>query len=87
MRKTAISTSHFLLIQLCVGASFSVAAQEPDGQILSTKLRVYPPSYESLDDFGRGYFAPAVYEEARTQLASTFSILPTPVMGSNCVEF
>ena len=68
MRKTAIASSFFLLIQLLVGASaLSVAAQQPDGQILSTKPRVPLPGYESLDDFGRGYFPRAVYEEARTQ--------------------
>lgn len=68
MRKTVFAASFFLFLQLLVGTpAFSVAAQEPDGQILSTKPRAPLPSYESLDDFGRGYFPRAVYEEARTQ--------------------
>ena len=68
MRKSAIASSLFLLIQLSVGASaFSVAAQDPDGRILSTKPRAPLPSYESLDEFGRGYFPRAVYDEARAQ--------------------
>jgi len=68
MRKTAIAGSLFMLIQLLVGTSaWSVAAQQPDGHILSTKPRAPLPSYESLDDFGRGYFPRAVYEEARAQ--------------------
>jgi dipeptidyl aminopeptidase/acylaminoacyl peptidase len=43
------------------------AAQEPDGKILSLKPWPLLPNYDSLDDFGRGYFPRAVYEEARTQ--------------------
>jgi dipeptidyl aminopeptidase/acylaminoacyl peptidase len=86
MRKTAIASSLFLLIQLCVGASLSVAAQEPDGKILSTKPRAPLPSYESLDDFGRGYFPRAVYEEARAQtgfdvLDITYASDGLPVRG------
>ena len=74
MRKTAIAGSFFLLILLLVGASaLSVAAQEPDGRILSSKPRAQLPSYASLDDFGRGYFPRAVYDEARTQ--TDFDIL------------
>jgi len=68
MRKAATAGSFFLLIQLFAGASaLPVAAQEPDGRILSSKPRALLPSYESLDDFGRGYFPRAVYDEARTQ--------------------
>ncbi len=68
MRKTAMAGSFFLLIQLLVGASaWSVAAQQSDGHIQSTKPRAPLPSYESLDEFGRGYFPRAVYDEARAQ--------------------
>jgi dipeptidyl aminopeptidase/acylaminoacyl peptidase len=87
MRKTAITSSFFLLIQLFVGAPvLSVAAQEPDGQILSSKPRTPLPSYESLDDFGRGYFSHAVYEEARAQagfdvLEITYASDGLPVRG------
>ena len=75
-----------MLIQLCVGPSLSVAAQEPVGHILSTKPRAPLPSYESLDDFGRGYFPRAVYEEARTQtgfevLDITYASDGLPVRG------
>jgi len=79
--------SFFLLIQLFVGASaLTVAAQEPAGRILSTKPRALLPSYESLDDFGRGYFPRAVYEEARAQtgfdvLDITYTSDGLPVRG------
>ena len=74
MRETLIAGWFFLLIQLFLSASaLTVAAQEPDGQILSSKPRSPLPAYESLDDFGRGYFRRAVYEEARTQ--TQFDIL------------
>ena len=69
MRITAIAGSILLLIQFCVGTSFSVSAQQPDVQILCTKPRAPLPSYESLDEFGRAYFPRAVYDEARTQTA------------------
>jgi len=87
MRKTVFAASFFLFLQLLVGTpAFSVAAQEPDGQILSTKPRAPLPSYESLDDFGRGYFPRAVYEEARTQtgfdvLDITYASDGLPVRG------
>jgi len=87
MRKTAMAGSFFLLIQLFVGASaLTVAAQEPAGRILSTKPRALLPSYESLDDFGRGYFPRAVYEEARAQtgfdvLDITYTSDGLPVRG------
>jgi dipeptidyl aminopeptidase/acylaminoacyl peptidase len=87
MRKTAMAGSFFLLIQLFVGASaLTVAAQEPAGRILSTKPRALLPSYESLDDFGRGYFPRAVYEEARAQtgfdvLDITYASDGLPVRG------
>ena len=45
----------------------AAAAGAPDGQILNSKLWPPLPPHESLDEFGRGYFPPAVYEEARTQ--------------------
>jgi dipeptidyl aminopeptidase/acylaminoacyl peptidase len=87
MQKAAIASSLFLLIQLSVGASaLTVAAQEPAGRILSTKPRALLPSYESLDDFGRGYFPHAVYEEARAQtgfdvLDITYASDGLPVRG------
>ena len=61
-------------MQVLVGASaVPVVAQEQDGQILSTRVRPALPCYESLDDFGRGYFPKETYEEARNQTA--FDIL------------
>jgi dienelactone hydrolase len=73
MRKTAIAGSFFPLIHLLLCASaLSIAAQQPDGQILSMKPREPLPSYESLDEFGRGYFPRAVYDGARTQSAFEF---------------
>jgi len=68
MRKAAFSHSLFLLIHVLVGASgLYVAAQQPDGQILSTKTRPALPDYASLDDFARGYFPRAIYDEARME--------------------
>ena len=87
MRKTVIATSFFLLIPLFVGASaLYVAAQQPDGQILSTKPRPPLPSYESLDDFARGYFPQKIYDSARTQtgfdvLEITYASDGLPVRG------
>ena len=72
MRKKVMGL-FFLLVQIFVGAlGLSVAAQQPDGQILSSKPRPLLPVYESLDDFGQGYFPRAVYEEARTQTGFDF---------------
>jgi len=45
----------------------SIAAKETDGRILSSKPWPPLPTFESLDDFGRGYFPRAIYEEVRTQ--------------------
>ena len=45
----------------------SGAGQETDGKILNSKPWPPLPNFESLDDFGRGYFSQSVYEEARTQ--------------------
>jgi dipeptidyl aminopeptidase/acylaminoacyl peptidase len=45
----------------------SIAANEIDGRILNSKPWPPLPNFDSLDDFGRGYFPRAVYEEARTQ--------------------
>jgi dipeptidyl aminopeptidase/acylaminoacyl peptidase len=74
MRKKVLASSLLLFSQLLLGApALAAAAQQPDGQILSMKPRVPLPTYESLDDFGRGYFPRAVYEEARTQ--TSFDIL------------
>lgn len=87
MQTSASTASCFLFVHLLLGAApWSVAAQQPDGQILSTKPRAPLPSYESLDDFGRGYFPRAVYEEARTQtgfdvLDITYSSDGLPVPG------
>ena len=38
-----------------------------DGEILNSKPYAPLPSFEALDDFGRGYFPRAIYDEARTQ--------------------
>jgi len=67
MRRKAISGLLLLLIHFLASASaLSVAAaQERDGTILNLKPWPPLPNYESLDDFGRGYFPQAVYEEAR----------------------
>ncbi|HXJ94253.1 MAG TPA: prolyl oligopeptidase family serine peptidase [Terriglobia bacterium] len=88
MRKTAISTLLLLVIHCLVSSSaLSVAtAQEPDGKILKSKPWPPLPDYESLDDFGRGYFSQAVYEEARTQkefdvLEITYASDGLPVRG------
>ena len=56
-----------------VSACVLAAAQEADGKILNSKARSPLPAYESLDDFGRGYFPRSAYEEARTQ--TQFDIL------------
>ena len=88
MRKTLFNCLFLLFMQLPACSSpFSVAAaQAPDGRILSSKSRAPLPSYESLDDFGRGYFQRAVYEEARTQrqfdiLEITYASDGLPVRG------
>ena len=87
MRKIVIGGWLLLLIQLLASASArAVAAQPPDGQILNSKPWPPLPKYESLDDFGRGYFPRAVYEEARTQkefdlLEITYSSDGFPVRG------
>ena len=87
MRKTAIASSFFLLIQLFVGATALFAADhEPDGQILNSKPWPLLPNYESLDDFGRSYLPRAVYEAARTQkefdvLEITYASDGLPVRG------
>jgi dipeptidyl aminopeptidase/acylaminoacyl peptidase len=69
MRKALISGLLLLLMQVLAGTSvFPVAAaQKPDGRILDSKPWPPLPNYDSLDDFGRGYFPRAAYEEARTQ--------------------
>ena len=69
MRKALINGLLLLLMQVLVGPSVLpvAAAQEPDGKILSSKPWPPLPKYDSLDDFGRGYFPESVYEEARTQ--------------------
>ena len=87
MRKTAIGGLFILVVQLLVFTlALPVAAQEPDGKILSSKP--WPPlsDFESLDDFGRGYFPKPVYDEARTQkefdiLEITYSSDGLPVRG------
>jgi dipeptidyl aminopeptidase/acylaminoacyl peptidase len=77
----------FLLMQVLAGrSSLPVAAQEPDGKILSSKPWPPLPNYESLDEFGRGYFPRAVYEEARAQkefevLEITYASDGLPVRG------
>ena len=87
MRKTVISGSLLLLLQFLVCASaLSAAVQEPDGKILNSKPWPALPAYESLDDFGRGYFPRPVYEEARTQkefdvLEITYASDGLPVRG------
>jgi dipeptidyl aminopeptidase/acylaminoacyl peptidase len=88
MRKTVISGLLLLLTQFLVNASAMpvAAAQEVDGRILKSKPWPPLPNYESLDDFGRGYFPRAVYEEARTQkefdlLEITYSSDHLPVQG------
>ena len=74
MRKRVIR-GLFLLFPLlaCASALTAAAAQEPDGLILSSRARSPLPAYESLDDFGHGYFPRAAYEETRTQ--TQFDIL------------
>jgi len=61
-------------------------AQEPDGRILDSKPWLPLPTFESLDEFGRGYFRREVYEEARTQkefdvLEITYASDGLPVRG------
>jgi len=67
MRKVVICGSLLLLMQVMPGPPLPVAAQEPDGKILSSKPWPPLPKYESLDEFGQSYFPRAVYEEVRTQ--------------------
>jgi len=69
MQKAVICGLLLLHIPFGIGVSaLSVAdAQEPDGQILSSKPWPPLPNFESLDEFGRGYFPRKVYEEARAQ--------------------
>ena len=87
MRKTAIGSSLILLVQLlALTSAWPVAAQEADGKILSSKAWPPLPDFESLDDFGRGYFPRPVYEEARTQkefdvLEITYTSDGLPVSG------
>lgn len=88
MRKTAITSLmlRLMLFLVCASALTVATAQEPDGKILSSKP--WPPlgSFESLDDFARGYFPLSVYEEARTQkefdvLEITYASDGLPVRG------
>lgn len=92
--KNAIVLTCVLLMGSIVGAQgdrvhvtgASVAAKEPDGQILNSKPWPPLPNYESLDDFGRGYLPRAVYEAARTQkefdvLEITYASDGLPVPG------
>ncbi len=88
MRKALISGLLLLLVQVLAGRSaLSVAVgQEPDGKILSSKPWPPLPKYDSLDEFGRGYFPESVYEEARTQkefdvLEITYASDGLPVRG------
>ena len=68
MRKSVTRFLLLLLIESTVGVSApTLTAQYPDGQILSSKPWPALPPYESLDDFGRGYFSRAAYEAARAQ--------------------
>jgi len=92
--KNALVLICFLLIGGVAGAygdqmratDTSVAGRETDGKILHSKPWPPLPSYESLDDFGRGYFPQAPYEEARKQkefdlLEITYSSDGLPVRG------
>ncbi len=74
MGKTVSERLLFLVIQLLLCATaLSAAGQQPDGQILSSTLGAPLPNYESLDDFGRGYFSRTVYDEVRNQ--TRFNVL------------
>ena len=86
MRKAVICGSLLLLMQVMPGSPLPLAAQESDGKILSSKPWPPLPNYESLDDFGRGYFPKQVYEEARTQKEFDISKSPTPATVSPCAE-
>jgi len=92
--KNAVVLICLLLIGGAAGAQadhlqlnqISVAAKPTDGKILNSKPWPPLPSYESLDDFGRGYFPRARYEEARKQkefdlLEITYSSDGLPVRG------
>jgi dipeptidyl aminopeptidase/acylaminoacyl peptidase len=67
--RNAVIGGVLLLIRLSVCALLLsvAAAQESDGKILSSKPWPPLPNYESLVEFGRGYFAQPTHEEARTQ--------------------
>jgi len=55
----------FAVLWLLSGLMSSViSAQEPDGKILSSKPWPPLPKYDSLYEFGRGYFPESVREEA-----------------------
>jgi len=88
MRKIVVGGLVFLLIQfvVCASALSVAAAQEPDGKILNSKAWPTLASFESLDDFARGYFPKPVYEEARAQkefdvLEITYASDGLPVRG------
>ena len=87
VRRAVMSAHLILFLQLLVCAStLPLAAQESDGKILSSKAWPPLPNYESLDDFGRGYFPQPVYEEARTHkdfdvLEITYASDGLPVRG------
>ena len=67
MRNIATSSFLLVLIQFFVTPTLSSVAAERDGHILSSKPWPRLPAFDSLDDFGRNYFARAVYDEARAQ--------------------
>ena len=64
-RRSAIRPLCFAVaVALEVHAS---AQPRRDGDVVSTRARPALPPFESLDNFGHGYFTRATYEEARAQ--------------------
>jgi len=88
MRNAVIRGLLLLLMQALFGPSSSpvAAAQEPDGKILSSKPWPLLPNYESLDDFGRGYFPQAVYDGRARKKNSTVLKSVTRATDSPCAE-
>ena len=86
-RREAMKIIGMTAIAGLYGAYPTITLGQPtDGQILHSKPWPPLPKYESLDDFGRGYFPRAVYEEARTQkefdlLEITYASDGLPVRG------
>lgn len=67
-RLLCVSLRALWCVAIAVTLTVSAVGQlRHDGDIVSVRPHPPLPEYESLDDFGRRYFQPAEYNEARTQ--------------------